>query len=248
MDGRAIDHVVDRLWSSEAVGAAGTEVRLPTGRAQLVFGLDPGFPVAILQGPTTMPAVIERGPQRRAVGVALQPSAVRALTGEHAAAFTDRSVSLGELWRTDVSGLIEELRDAQYNGSIAAVLARVIEAEVGARASGSSSQVRRGIELLRCGVAVADVVDRLGTRRSTFVAAFRAEVGITPKAFSRLARFESAVAQVRAVDAPGLASIAAVLGYADQAHMTRDFAEFAGRSPGALHGDGSGTPNHLAHR
>ncbi len=74
---------------------------------------------------------------------------------------------------------------------------------------------------------------------------FRAELGMSPKRYARLRRFESAVACVRSRSPRRLSDVAADLGYADQSHMTRDFAEFAGVTPGSLHGDGSTSPNHV---
>lgn len=62
------------------------------------------------------------------------------------------------------------------------------------------------------------------------IAAFREEVGVTPKTFARIVRFETAQRELRAGRSPAAAAHAA--GYADQSHLHRDFCAFAGRSPG----------------
>lgn len=62
----------------------------------------------------------------------------------------------------------------------------------------------------------------------------RAECGLAPKQFQRLARFESSVARWQRTLRTGggsLASVAAESGYADQAHLDREWAELAGCPP-----------------
>ena len=61
---------------------------------------------------------------------------------------------------------------------------------------------------------------------------FRAELGITPKTAARIFRFERACGLISNLRQP-LAEVAAACGYADQAHMTRDWNAFTGTSPKA---------------
>ena len=60
---------------------------------------------------------------------------------------------------------------------------------------------------------------------------FRALAGVTPKAYARRARFEHARDRLWAAPTTRLSALAAECGYADQAHLTREFAEFAGAPP-----------------
>lgn len=66
---------------------------------------------------------------------------------------------------------------------------------------------------------------------------FSREFGLGPKSAARLARFEAALARiadiVHAGRTPDLAGIAADTGYADHAHLTREFRRFTGASPSA---------------
>ncbi|MGH6916056.1 MAG: helix-turn-helix domain-containing protein, partial [Geminicoccales bacterium] len=64
---------------------------------------------------------------------------------------------------------------------------------------------------------------------------FRAAVGYGPKTLDRILRLQRALALNAAPEARlGLAALAADAGYADQAHMSREFAELSGASPAAL--------------
>ena len=58
---------------------------------------------------------------------------------------------------------------------------------------------------------------------------FRDQVGVTPKLFARILRFQHAIALIDRE--PSWASIAQHAGYYDQAHLVRDFQQFAGASP-----------------
>ena len=58
---------------------------------------------------------------------------------------------------------------------------------------------------------------------------FRDQVGVTPKLFARILRFQHAIALIDRE--PSWAAIAQHAGYYDQAHLVRDFQQFAGASP-----------------
>lgn len=61
---------------------------------------------------------------------------------------------------------------------------------------------------------------------------FRASVGVTPKALARLGRFQQARDRLYQHPDTDLATLAAECGYADQAHLTRDFKSFSRQTPG----------------
>jgi AraC-like DNA-binding protein len=99
-------------------------------------------------------------------------------------------------------------------------------------------------------VRVGELADEVGWSRRHLTERFTAEYGIGPKQAARIARFQraralleggSAVAGVAGVatvasvaDVAGVASVADVAtrcGYADQAHLTRDFRALGGCTP-----------------
>lgn len=82
-------------------------------------------------------------------------------------------------------------------------------------------------------IRVQHITDRLDWSRRRLAGRFREQVGIGPKAVARMARFNRAVALAARDAGTGWADIAFACGYADQAHLAREFQEFGGRTPGA---------------
>lgn len=81
---------------------------------------------------------------------------------------------------------------------------------------------------LRIGALAAEI----GWSRKHLLQRFRAEMGLGPKALARMLRFHQAC---RLAQQPGSewAQVAAAGGYADQAHLAREFIDLAGESPQA---------------
>jgi AraC-like DNA-binding protein len=77
---------------------------------------------------------------------------------------------------------------------------------------------------------VASVAQNIGWSRKHLARRFTAEIGLGPKTVSRIVRLNRAIAAARDGDG-GWAGIAADCGYADQAHLVREFRELAGASP-----------------
>ena len=88
-------------------------------------------------------------------------------------------------------------------------------------------------------------VQRSGLSHRHFVALFRRAVGLAPKAYSRVLRFQNALRAARSGKADSWAGIAHDAGYSDQAHFTRDFVEFAGVTPSAYRRLAPAEVNHL---
>jgi AraC-like DNA-binding protein len=82
-------------------------------------------------------------------------------------------------------------------------------------------------------VPVAVLAEETGWSRQHLATRFRREFGLGPKQAARLLRFRHARRlAVRGMDG-GWADIAAASGYADQAHLSREFAALAGEPPTA---------------
>jgi transcriptional regulator GlxA family with amidase domain len=81
-------------------------------------------------------------------------------------------------------------------------------------------------------VRVEQLARETGWSRRHLSARFREEVGMPPKAFARLVRFQRAAGLLRA--GADLADAAYACGYADQPHMNRDFRDLFGAPPSQL--------------
>lgn len=91
----------------------------------------------------------------------------------------------------------------------------------------------RIINLQRGTVSISSLCDNLGVYPKMLEREFKKSIGITPKYFCRLTRFNRIVE-----DLPGIlqhrdwSSIALQYGYFDQAHFIREFSSFTGMTPG----------------
>jgi transcriptional regulator GlxA family with amidase domain len=82
-------------------------------------------------------------------------------------------------------------------------------------------------------VKVRDLARRVGLSQRRFIQLFTAEVGLTPKLYGRVRRFQRARELVLTAAEPDWAAVAVACGFFDQSHLIRDFGEFSGLSPAA---------------
>lgn len=79
-------------------------------------------------------------------------------------------------------------------------------------------------------IRMAEIHDLVGMSAKRLIAVFRAEVGLSPKAYARVRRLQAAL-RLLGEGPVGGARIAAEIGYFDQAHFVRDFESFTGMTP-----------------
>ena len=114
--------------------------------------------------------------------------------------------------------------------------------QIGGRPPPSLREVEDG---LRAGKTITAVCRSAGLERRRLSSEFGAVYGVGLKRFGRLCRFERALELARRADAPSLAVVAVMAGYADQAHMTREFRSLGRWSPGQLHRRTGPSPVHV---
>ncbi|MFF7454151.1 helix-turn-helix domain-containing protein [Kitasatospora sp. NPDC008115] len=84
----------------------------------------------------------------------------------------------------------------------------------------------------RGGVRIERLAGETGWSRKRLWSRFRGQIGLTPKHAARLVRFDHAAHRLAAGHRPAL--VAADAGYADQSHLHREVAAFAGMTPTAV--------------
>lgn len=213
-------------------------------------GVDaPGETVSFVAGLHNGPTVTEHFGIQAGVQVDLTPLGAYTLLGLPMAELADRIVPFAEL-ADGAAGFGRELPErlacaATWDERFALLDAvwtrRLAEGPV------PRPEVVRSWELLEASrgrVGVAELADETGWSRRHLTAHFRREVGLPPKAAARLLRFRHAVGLLGCPTPPGLATLAEVCGYYDQAHLNRDFRDLAGCTPtsylAALRPDGAG--------
>lgn len=89
----------------------------------------------------------------------------------------------------------------------------------------------RSITDQRGQISVSDLCEFFGVVERTLERTFQRFVGLPPKTFARIIRFQNVVRRIEAADTTSLLDTALDFGYYDQSHMIREFREFAGQSP-----------------
>jgi AraC-like DNA-binding protein len=144
--------------------------------------------------------------------------------------------------------LAEELYELRDSAARFAALDRALLKQFEAAPPHPRPDVECAWQLLRASggrMPIEELARRLGCSRRHLARRFAEDVGATPKQAARLIRFEAARRRVQAAagadrlvaagaDRAPLARIAAECGYADQAHMAREFRELAGAPPTAV--------------
>jgi AraC-like DNA-binding protein len=81
---------------------------------------------------------------------------------------------------------------------------------------------------------IAAIATEIGWSRKHLAMRFADQIGVGPKAIARIVRFNRAASLAKQANRSGWADLAAECGYADQAHLVREFRELAGATPTGL--------------
>lgn len=239
---------INLLWSTEGPVPTHTRERLlPDGMATLVFTLRDG-PMNLYSRTTVNRAerffgALISGPQARSFLIDTQDTDVT--VGVHfraggAAAFFDLPISelagvhspLSEVWKTGV----EEVRQSMLEAPNPTMKLNILQAALLARLPGRAVRHRAITHAVRRFLAapniqIKQVVEETGLSSRRFIHVFSQDVGLTPKLFCRVQRFQNLLKTLAGKKTVDWAQLALASGYYDQAHLVHDFHDLAGQTP-----------------
>ncbi len=195
-----------------------------------------------LSGPTTRASHRDLSGRGWVVGALLRPAAVPGFSDDPAS-LRDEYVALAE---PDLHARVAEAFGDPLSGqgrrAASDVLADWLARRVGEPAPDALlanrmvALVEADPDLLRVG----ELADRLGVSERTLQRLATRYVGLGPAALIRRRRLQEAAERIRTDPDTDLASLAAELGYADQAHLTNEFTRVLGLSPAGYRRDATG--------
>ncbi|HSW09035.1 DUF6597 domain-containing transcriptional factor [Aquabacterium sp.] len=257
---------VDTLWTSERLAALphSREWNLPTGSADLIVPLTQdalrrfdsatdrhGRQLAggLLQGAQQGPTLRDTSTPLCVVGAHFRPGGLAGFFAPPADEFTDRSLPLEALW----PGFTDQLRERLIGPAglaSPALRLQVLESALCARLrlqAPADAMVQWALSQLAGGhVAIGSLQRASECSPARFIARYRAVCGLSPKRHAALMRFNAVLDH--SPQPHGWAAAAADAGYADQAHLVREFRRFAGFTPGEYLRNATAFASHVACR
>jgi len=246
----ALASYVEKFWCFDGHPAVnGKDRALPDGRFQLAFSLAEG-PISALADPTgddggiapslligirSHFSIIDTARLRSAMGVVFRPGGVRAFLNTPASAFQDKNVSLDLIWGSTAHTLRDRLRSVNDPARKFEILEVALLDRVNDRVQLNSAvryALRKFAHRPRIPM-VWELAQEAGLSRRRFAQLFREQIGLTPKLYCRLQRFQNTLKQIASGGSVDWAQIALAAGYCDQAHLAHEFRDFSGLSPSA---------------
>lgn len=199
----------------------------------------PGSYPAVVAGMHAAPAVLAHDGDQVGIAVEVAPTGARALLGCPAAELASTVLNLSDVLGRGTVGLSDRLGAVASWAERFAILDGILVTSARDGAGPPAEVAWAWQQLLATGgtVPVSALADELGWSRRHFGERFRREIGLSPKVAARVLRFDRASQLLKRSERPGLATVAAMCGYADQAHLTREWNEFAGCPPSAWLGE-----------
>ncbi len=229
---------------------AGVHRGLPSRHMTLIVSIGPAIDVVaqtdpaqaprayrcVVGGLQASPALIAHDGNQEGVAIELSPLGCRAVFRMPARALWNTSLELDEIAGPVGHELWERLQDTvgweRRFAIVDSVLGRLV------RADPLEPALRRSWQLVTASAGtspVSELARTVGWTRQHFARRFADEFGLSPKLAGRVVRFDRARRLLQARPPfISIAQAAAVCGYYDQAHLTRDFVELAGCPPARL--------------
>ena len=244
-----LDRFIDNFWLYRGYTSPHLKERiLQDGTFKVVFNLDQDefriydpwrpselkrYSGAMVSRPSGIPFVTDSAEEAHVLGVNFRIGGALPFLGYIASEVGGSHVDLADIWGRQVDELHERL--AHEPGSNDRF--RLLEGALLHRLSrGERHHPAAYVALHSLGAAgpasrTREIARQVGLSQRRLITVFKQEIGVTPKLFSRVRRFQRALALIRRSPVPKWSALALDCGYCDQSHMIRDFLAFSGFSP-----------------
>lgn len=257
-----LDRFIDAIWVCESEPRPPALERiLPTGSAQLIVNLKEdqtrGYdangvvcevrPGTVLTGLATRFQIIDTAEQEQVMGVCFRPGGTVPFFAFPVHEICNQGASLEVLWSPHRTSLLrDELLSTPTPLGKLDVMARALRAAWRGRALHPAVQFALCAFRTRPSMpTITAVTDAIALSPKRFIERFKADVGLTPKRYCRLLRFQRAVRHAHLATAVDWTHLALACGYFDQAHFNHDFRAFSGITPTAYQAARTPFHNHV---
>ena len=236
--------VIKLFWSLEYGGGAEPETIVPDGCPEIVFNLADRFrrfdgssfqpqPTTLFAGQISRPLVIAPMGSVKLFGVRFTPAGAFAISRNRQDEFTDKTPDAFFLLGKHAAALEDAVNSASsFQARVAIVEMFVRHRTVNMDPRPMVAQLATNLITMGYGkVSISRLAEYLNRSERSLERDFRGQVGISPKLFARITRFQNVVRSVGSVSNAKMIETALATGYFDQSHMVRDFKEFAGTTP-----------------
>lgn len=244
-----LSNYVEFFWSCEGCNPPHDRERVvPTGTMQLIVNLHKdefrvydrqdhrkfqSFSGCLMSGAHSEFVVVDTDSQVSTVGVHFKPGGAYPFLGVSAGELGDLDVPLEALWGVKAIELREQLLETETPEARFRVLEQTLLAHLAIPFTQNPEvafALREFQSMLRMR-PVKEVSAQVGSSQRRFIQLFRTEVGMTPKLFCRIRRFQEVVRFIGSCKRIEWADIALRCGYFDQSHFIHDFGAFSGVTP-----------------
>jgi AraC-like DNA-binding protein len=239
---------------------------LPSGCVQVILSLARDFLLdcpegeadrrvapALVVGARSVYEIVDTSDMADLIGMVFAPGGFRVFAGDAVDLFSNRTVDLEAVWGSPARELRDRLRELNTPESRLRCLDRFLGEWIAPRLNRHcpwrSAEVATALYAFdrAPGVStVRDVAKRTGWSERRFSQVFREEVGLTPKTWMRVQRFQRAVRQLHAGGNVRWAELALDCGYYDQSHFANEFRAFSGIDATTYRARRTAWTNHVA--
>ena len=258
-----LDSFIESIWvyQNEPHPQA-LERILPTGAAQLIVNLkedqtrlyDPESPHrwvatsgSVLSGVQSRFQIIDTSEQEYVAGVAFRPGGTVPFMRMPAHEAGDADIPLEAIWGQRRTAALREriLESGSSDARLDALEASLREIWTPPGMHRAVSFALAAFDRAPLTTSVAAVTGVIGLSAKRFIERFKIEVGMTPKRYCRIRRFQRALTLVNQGRHVDWTRVALDCGYFDQAHFIHDFRSFAGLTPTAYQSARTAFQNHV---
>jgi len=188
-------------------------------------------------GAMTRPVEVHSSGRADMLGIRFNPGYAKSFLLRPACELTDLSPALQDLWGNSGAELGAKLAGSKTHKARFHILDRELLHRF-RKAEQPSGPIKLAVAtLLRSGgqIKIASIASQCGISTRHLGRQFEEAVGLSPKLFARIVRFQKVLAMAK--KAPRLDWLTSVFeaGYYDQSHLIKDFHEFSRSSPNDLH-------------
>jgi AraC-like DNA-binding protein len=192
------------------------------------------LPEVFLYGQTVTRTALYLKGQFKALGVCFYPNTLKSVFGFKASELTDSCLNINLIAARNSVQLPEQLINAISTEEQIDILSDYLFSLVKKNKGSVDSPTRFAVSQIiqsKGSISLQGLQQDFKLSERSFERRFEQHVGVSPKLFSRICRFQAALNQLKTNRYAKLSDIAFDNGYADQSHFIRTFKEFTGFSP-----------------